>query len=81
MSKDYIEQSDLGGAMERLLDSMYYSYRGYKAERRSYGRVLIAGELLTKAEFHKRIDDTYTALEESVNRTDKAGDSLNRLDK
>lgn len=60
--------NDIGASFQRLLFDSYYRYRGYRAEKRPDGTLLVVLKVMTVDEFHKWVDDIYVSIDESVKK-------------
>lgn len=60
--------NDIGASFQKLLFDSYYRYKGYRAEKRADGTVLVILKVMTVDEFHQWVDDLYEEIEKSVQR-------------
>ena len=69
--RNYEMRGDLGKAWNTLLFDIYYRYKGYRAEKRPDGTVLVLNSIMTIEEFHKWVDHIYESIDQSINRLKK----------
>jgi hypothetical protein len=45
---------------------VFYKYKGYRAEKRPDGTVLVLNKIMTVQEFHNWVDEIYLTIENSI---------------
>lgn len=63
-----MKDNDIGASFQRLLFDSWYRYRGYRAEKRGDGTVLVILKVMTIDEFHQWVDGLYEEIDKSVQR-------------
>lgn len=60
--------NDIGVSFQRLLFDSFYRYKGYRAEKRANGTLLVLNRIMTIPEFHEWVDGIYDAIDKSVEK-------------
>jgi|HubBroStandDraft_3_1064219.scaffolds.fasta_scaffold50239_5 hypothetical protein len=63
--------TDISKAFQTILFDTFYRYRGYRAEKRPDGTLLVLNRIMTIEDFHEWVDGMYEAIDKSVQKAFK----------
>lgn len=61
--------NDIGSSFQKLMFDAFYRYRGYRAEKRPDGTLLVANSIMAVNEFHEWVDGLHDVIEKAVQKS------------
>ena len=59
---------DIGESFNKLMQDVFYKYRGYRCEKLPNGNVRLMLNEMTKEQFHAEVDGWHDMLQASIER-------------